>query len=186
MKIRNRFLAAALATTALLVSSAQAQAATALISGLVLWGAGTPTTEYSKAGEATAFSFDLPDVGSNPTSDITNFSYSLNGTAVAATPTQIAFFTAGAAGGMFDIDFTNDVVSIYGADIGSSGTIGPAGGYPVTAALNDALINTGTGFGLVTVTLSGVPEPATWAVMFAGFGGIGVAMRTRRKRAIAA
>jgi hypothetical protein len=33
--------------------------------------------------------------------------------------------------------------------------------------------------------VGGVPEPATWAMMLLGFGGIGVAMRRRRKEALA-
>jgi hypothetical protein len=33
------------------------------------------------------------------------------------------------------------------------------------------------------ITLSAVPEPATWAVMLMGFGGLGVAMRSRRRQA---
>jgi len=32
-----------------------------------------------------------------------------------------------------------------------------------------------------TLSLAGVPEPATWAMMLMGFGGMGAAMRTRRK-----
>jgi hypothetical protein len=28
---------------------------------------------------------------------------------------------------------------------------------------------------------NGVPEPATWAMMLVGFGGLGLAMRSRRK-----
>ena len=39
-------------------------------------------------------------------------------------------------------------------------------------------------YGLVTgfnVATGGVPEPATWALMLAGFGGLGAAMRLRRK-----
>jgi hypothetical protein len=36
------------------------------------------------------------------------------------------------------------------------------------------------------VVTPGVPEPATWAVMLMGFGGLGAAMRSRRKQAEAA
>lgn len=35
-------------------------------------------------------------------------------------------------------------------------------------------------------TPSDVPEPATWALMIAGFGGVGMAMRRRRRQAPAA
>ena len=34
-----------------------------------------------------------------------------------------------------------------------------------------------------TVVTPGVPEPATWAVMLLGFGGLGAVMRSRRQRA---
>ena len=33
----------------------------------------------------------------------------------------------------------------------------------------------------ITVTQLGVPEPATWAIMLAGFGGLGAALRQRRR-----
>lgn len=43
------------------------------------------------------------------------------------------------------------------------------------------------GIGNSAPSLSGVPEPATWALMFAGFGGVGGAMRMgRRKSPVAA
>ena len=35
------------------------------------------------------------------------------------------------------------------------------------------------------VTVSAVPEPATWAMMLIGFGGLGLAMRSRRRPALA-
>jgi len=37
-----------------------------------------------------------------------------------------------------------------------------------------------------TVAPAGVPEPATWAMMLVGFGGLGAAMRARRKPLVAA
>ena len=38
----------------------------------------------------------------------------------------------------------------------------------------------------VSVTADGVPEPATWAMMLVGFGGLGAAMRSRRKQIVTA
>ncbi len=38
----------------------------------------------------------------------------------------------------------------------------------------------------VNFTISTVPEPAAWALMLVGFGGLGAAMRTRRRMAVAA
>ena len=75
-----------------------------------------------------------------------------------------------------------------------------ADGAKLGVSLNDATFNTGF-FGLkpgekagaditATFTLlqapSAVPEPATWAVMLTGFGGIGAAMRSRRRSVAAA
>ena len=44
-----------------------------------------------------------------------------------------------------------------------------------------ANLNNQSGEGLGTVVHPAVPEPATWAMMLVGFGGIGVTMRRRRK-----
>lgn len=38
------------------------------------------------------------------------------------------------------------------------------------------------GFTLLTVSFAGVPEPATWAMMIAGFGMVGAALRFRIRR----
>jgi hypothetical protein len=37
----------------------------------------------------------------------------------------------------------------------------------------------GSRFG--SITIPGIPEPATWAMMLIGFGGLGAAMRMRRR-----
>jgi hypothetical protein len=53
--------------------------------------------------------------------------------------------------------------------------------------------NTGTSYDIAWDNLAtnargpgGVPEPATWAFMIAGFAGVGAAMRRKAARAVAA
>ena len=57
-------------------------------------------------------------------------------------------------------------------------------GAPV---LGDVIANSTNNFGGTqgTFNLTAVPEPASWAMMLVGFGGLGVAMRSRRKTAVA-
>ncbi len=58
-----------------------------------------------------------------------------------------------------------------------------SGGQLFTGNLNGSLAN-GAG---TTVTFGGaVPEPASWALMLVGFGGLGAVSRSRRKLALAA
>ena len=96
------------------------------ITGSGLWGDNTPDTPFSAPGGSWVFSFNLENnpISSNPTNDITNFSYELNGVEVSNTlfsPFVTAeFFPADLAGMFVDLSFSNgDVVSFYGADIGS-------------------------------------------------------------------
>ena len=150
-------------------------------------GATTPRTPHlAQPGALFAFTFDLENnpIPSNPTNEITNFSYELNGTEVSNTlfsPFVTAeFFTADEAG-MFDLSFSNDdVVSLYGADIGTSLTFAP-GAYLVAAGMQ---MLPATGLGTVIVRVStggvgatgfgagGVPESSTWVMMILGFAGL--------------
>jgi len=63
----------------------------------------------------------------------------------------------------FKADAASDVLSFLSVG-------GPSGGQPPFALLDG-------------VSLTAVPEPATWAMMLVGFGGLGSAIRSRRKRA---
>jgi hypothetical protein len=53
-------------------------------------------------------------------------------------------------------------------------------GVNVITGIQDGVINFGDGDFMVSV-----PEPATWSLMLLGFGGLGAALRSRRKTAIA-
>ena len=70
--------------------------------------ASTPTTTFSGPGKTWAFSFQVdsspmvsnfqPGMGFSPV--FSNFSYALNGSPVAVTPTSLAFFNAASGGGL--------------------------------------------------------------------------------------
>jgi hypothetical protein len=49
--------------------------------------------------------------------------------------------------------------------------------------VKDGVVSTGN----VGATLipGGIPEPATWALMIVGMGGVGAALRTRRRQSLA-
>ncbi|HZZ66646.1 MAG TPA: FxDxF family PEP-CTERM protein [Phenylobacterium sp.] len=58
-----------------------------------------------------------------------------------------------------------------------SGTSGGAGSYSGTLSFETA--------SPITIGVGGVPEPAGWALMIMGFGGVGALLRSRRKVASA-
>ena len=78
----------------------------------------------------------------------------------------------GTAGGV-DIDFDNTPHLFTSA----------AG--PFTLVVRDLSVTNGGILTPITGTIRAVPEPATWAMMLLGFGGIGFAMRRRRQPVLA-
>ena len=162
------------------------------------WGDGAPDTPFSQPGAPFAFTFNLPNpIPSNPTNRVTNFSYILNSVEVSDTLfspfVTVEFFTADDAG-MFDLIFQNgDVVSLYGADIGTSLTFVP--GVDFAAAGMQMEPATGIGTVIVRVSTGGVgvtgfgagavPEPSTWVMMALGFAGLAFAgyRASHKKRA---
>ena len=94
--------------------------------------------------------------------------------------------------------------TVYSALVGGSATNSTTGGVlfdfnntpqtinytggSFTLAINDVSVNSSeipTNTAITGTIRTAVPEPATWALMLLGFGGIGLAMQRRRRPALA-
>jgi hypothetical protein len=127
------------------------------------------------------------------------------GATLGATPAALSFVSGGTPG---TVGFSSLSPSLQQAFFIGDGLTGdgtgatqtfyiPTGATTLYLGLTDACGYSGSpscfgdNFGSFTVTTSGaamsggVPEPATWAMMLGGFGGLGAAMRSRRKSAAA-
>lgn len=158
-----RFLLRIFVFIAAIVVTRFAGASPIYITGTGTWDQATSTTPYSAAGATWQFSFYLPDViASNPTTQVTDFSYSLNGTVVATSLPGGIFFFPVSDGGGFDLYPTinntsaiNVISVLFPYDVGSDLTIS-SGVFKTGMELNDGLaLGSGTG----TVTIAATPEP---------------------------
>jgi hypothetical protein len=198
--ILGAIVCAAVGSFAFFSFASPAEAASVNITAVGTWGDGTPDTPFSQPGAPFAFTFDLENpIPSNPTNQIRNFSYILNSVEISdilfSPFVTVEFFTADDAG-MFDLIFQNgDVVSLYGADIGTSLTFSPgvdfaAAGMQMEPATGIATVIVRVATGDVGVTGFGagaVPELSTWVMMALGFAGLAFAgYRSSRKSAMSA
>jgi hypothetical protein len=139
------------------------------------------------------------DFTTDASNDITAFTGALTGAFFAPTTGAISF-TPNADGsnafyspsGFFIVDDVYNPTAAPGANLDVDGILfsvagseynlwGNGVGAPYTLENNQGVAES------VSFSAAAVPEPATWAMMFVGFGGLGVAMRnSRRKLAVAA
>jgi hypothetical protein len=88
--------------------------------------------------------------------------------------TLMGSISDGVAGGI-QVNFSNPNTLSFGS-----------GADAFTLTVNNvAVSNDGVRTPITGFILTAVPEPATWALMLLGFGGIGLAMRRRRQPALA-
>lgn len=149
------------------------------ISGSVAYGPDTPVF----SNRTIAFSFRIHDtIVSNPTSDVSNFHFSVDGVALPDAGsyfTKVEFWSAASAGMFTLFDTDNDTIDIYGAQVLNGLTLS-TGAYVVAADVNASNWPAGMGSGDVTIQTIPVvsaPEASTWLMLLAGFAGLGLAAR---------
>lgn len=196
--VMRRVLKIALATGALGLAAAGATPA---------WAAVTVVGPAATVDSCANFTFNTP-----PTETKCAGGYSgnlISGTAMTNTTGLAALAALGYSGtgtylasispigtGTATINFGQTLVglTIIGLHYGSAGDGGEGtsfflfdAGSGVNSVTVSSRTNTNFNFGLSNAALfstTAVPEPATWAMMLLGFGGIGMAMRRRRRPAM--
>ncbi len=160
----------------LLASATVAPAATLIqISGSGTWPTAATASDHIVPGAAYSFTFRIhnPYAGptgeiSNGTVDITGHRFTVGGVDVPELPDYVLFFVTSSLGA-FDLAYPSEVLSFYGPDFGSTGTV----------ALGDYHLTNIAG-GTTELSITAVPEPGEWALLIAGFGLVGTAARRRR------
>lgn len=92
--------------------------------------------------------------------------------------TSTNYFAGGNGGFSYDADFSQYFVGTQLYTGSESSPTFKLGSFNLTAFTNPSVTGTLT----ISNPTSGVPEPATWAMMLLGFGAVGGAMRRRRQK----
>jgi hypothetical protein len=157
------------------------------------------TTEdftYSLAGSPVvtgSFSYATGDTGVLGYADLSAFSVTLAGVtydlADVATLTDYVYFGYDTAGNDFVTNpntcgFAGCGFQSSLSAINSSGTFGFFFTPVSLGEYEDYSTGTVGSFDTITISSAGTPEPATWALMLMGFGGLGATLRARRTQAL--
>jgi hypothetical protein len=85
--------------------------------------------------------------------------------------------------GLLFVDGANDYINIY-APVGQTLGVGTWDAYLGASAPGSWWVVGGQGgeAGILTISTAAVPEPASWALMMIGVGGVGAMLRSRRSK----
>jgi hypothetical protein len=201
----------AFAGTAALTAASAANAAITIGSGSQISINGSVITNTADASQATALDFTTGTTSNGSAPGIlSTFNGGATGSfagqfcggpncgtisdiaTLALGPTSISPFFALTDGVTFSLTSITSIDRSVAGILGFIGT-GTFGGTLGGVALNPASANFSfstqggnvTTFSATTTATTAVPEPVTWALMLLGFGGMGMALRRRRRPALA-
>ena len=148
----------------------------------------TPTATTADNG-AVSINFGSNPATSPTFSDSFTFTNTLAGlyTILVTTTDSALTFTGGSLTGTGGVNLalTPGTSSVTGTSIlGRAATQLGAGTYTLSLTGNNPVVG-GSYAGTAFITPAAVPEPATWGMMLLGFGGIGFAIRRKRRPVLA-
>lgn len=161
-----------------LIAAAPIANATVIPITFAFAGDGSGTADFGDKGISTStfsdtFTFTLP----------TGFASGSVTTVLVGASTDVSFTTVSLNGTPFNVSTTGttDTRTLVGLPVTSgpqtlvvAGNVNP--GSPVSGPFNGAF------GGSLSFQPGGVPEPASWALMMLGFGGLGGVLRSKRRQ----
>lgn len=191
--MKKAFLAA-LALSASLGAATSAQAATYVVNGN--FGGTLFGQPFSTSNTQATFTGTGPDKGvrfgvdGSASYTLTSLTALSGGVTYTFTDSNLKFFTnaTGTVAG-FRINPT-DILFSFDTGTGNlvQGTTGTANsaGFALTNGTNNGFvsINAVSGASIPVPAAAAVPEPATWAMMLAGFGMVGLGLRSRKRQSV--
>jgi hypothetical protein len=175
---------------------ASASLATAsMASAAVIVNSGTPglnnpfPTAVNNANGSVSINFGANPATSPTFSESFNFTNTVAGlyTILISTTDSSLQFTSGSLTGTGGVNFaltpgTNPITGT--SELGRAATQLAAGTYTLAFSGNNPIVG-GSFTGNAFISPAAVPEPATWAMMLLGFGGMGFVIRRKRQPLLA-